>query len=302
MSDDFEGSANTEGFEEMDDESTLEENSENIKNSEDESKSEETVETKVETDSTEQDKSVKFTEKGTKLDPNPQSAIHQELANAKREAEQYREFMSNPKQVKKYLADLEAELGEQTGESKAEIKDRAEDENLITDPSKIETPEDFKSYVQFLTKDLQNAKQDLLKERDSMRIQSNEKAIGERLVSEIDSVQSKYPFLKAFNADGTPNPDFDEVLDKEIADQFEELDKDPNTGKYFGKVSLTAIADRAVRIRKLGEATGSKNAQTTVLDKRQGAVRTSGGGTAASDESKMSATQLIASRMQRASR
>lgn len=293
MADDFEGSANTEGFEEMDEESTSEETSENINNSEDESKSEETKEvtpeTKPETDG------QKLTDKGTKLDPNPQSAIHQELANAKREAEQYREFMSNPAQVKKYLADLEAELGEQTGESKAEIKDRAEDENLVTDPNKIETPEDFKSYVNFLTKDLQKAKQDLLRERDSIRYEAQEKAIGERLVYEIDSIQSKYSFLN-------PNsPDFDPILEKEIADQYEELDKDPRTGRYLGKVSVAAIAERAIRIRKLGEATGSKQAQTTVFDKRQGAVKTGGAGAVASDESKMSAAQIIASRMRRAS-
>lgn len=293
MADDFEGSANTEGFEEMDEESTSEENSENINNSEDESKSEETKEVTPETKS--ETDGQKLTDKGTKLDPNPQSAVHQELANAKREAEQYREFMSNPAQVKKYLADLEAELGEQTGESKAEIKDRAEDENLVTDPNKIETPEDFKSYVNFLTKDLQKAKQDLLKERDSIRYEAQEKAIGERLVSEIDSIQSKYSFLNP------KSPDFDPILEKEIADQYEEIDKDPRTGRYLGKVSVAAIAERAIRIRKLGEATGSKTAQTTVLDKRQGAIKTGGAGTTSSDESKMSAAQVIASRMARAS-
>lgn len=293
MADDFEGSANIEGFEEMDEESTSEETSENINNSEDESKSEETKEVTPETES--ETDGQKYTDKGTKLDPNPQSAIHQELANAKREAEQYREFMSNPAQVKKYLADLEAELGEQTGESKAEIKDRAEDENLVTDPNKIETPEDFKSYVNFLTKDLQKAKQDLLKERDNIRYEAQEKAIGERLVSEIDSIQSKYSFLNP------KSPDFDPTLEKEIADQYEEIDKDPRTGRYLGKVSIAAIAERAIRIRKLGEATGSKQAQTTVFDKRQGAVKTSGAGTISSDESKMSAAQIIASRMARAS-
>ena len=289
---DFEGSANVEGFEEMGEESTSEETSENINNSEDESKSEETKEVTPETES--ETDGQKLTDKGTKLDPNPQSAVHQELANAKREAEQYREFMSNPAQVKKYLADLEAELGQQTGESKAEIKDRAEDENLITDPNKIETPEDFKSYVSFLTKDLQKAKEDLLKERDFMKYQAQEEAIGKRLVSEIDAIQSKYQFLDP------KSPDFDEVLEKEIADQYEEIDKDPRTGRYLGKVSIAAIAERAIRIRKLGEATGSKQAQTTVLDKRQGAVKTGGGASVSSDESKMSAAQLIASRMARA--
>lgn len=294
MADDFEGSANVEGFETIDDESTSEvSTTENINNSEGESK----PEAEGQPPETPQGERQVLTDKGTKLDPNPQSAVHQELANAKREAEEYRKFMSDPKSVKRYLAELEAELGEHTGESKSDIQERAEDEEgLITDPSNIVTPEDFQSYVKFLKKDLDKAKQDLVKERDAIRNESKEKAINERLISEIDSLQSKYSFLN-------PNsPVFDPILEKEIADQYEELDKDPVSGKYFGKVSIASIAERAIRIRKLGEATGSKNAQTTVLDKRAGALRTSGGGSISSDESKMSASQLIASRMARARR
>jgi hypothetical protein len=76
----------------------------------------------------------------------------------------------------------------------------------------------------------------------------------------------------------------DKELEKEIANQYEEYDKDPRTGKFLGKTSILKIAERAVRIRKLGEATGSKTAQTTVLDKRQGALKTSGGQPRSSDE------------------
>lgn len=294
MADDFEGSANVEGFETIDDESTSEvSTTENINNSEGESK----PEAEGQPPETPQGERQVLTDKGTKLDPNPQSAVHQELANAKREAEEYRKFMSDPKSVKRYLAELEAELGEHTGESKSDIQERAEDEEgLITDPSNIVTPEDFQSYVKFLKKDLDKAKQDLVKERDAIRNESKEKAINERLISEIDSLQSKYSFLNP------KSPDFDPTLEKEIADQYEELDKDSVSGKYFGKVSIASIAERAIRIRKLGEATGSKNAQTTVLDKRAGAPRTSGGGSISSDESKMSASQLIASRMAKARR
>jgi hypothetical protein len=290
--DNFEGSSNIEGFDEVDIESTSEESSENINNSEGESTSEKTVD---KTEST--DEEIVLTEKGTKLDPNPQSAVHQELANAKREAEEYRQFMSNPQQLKKYLAELESELGDKTGETKSEIQDRAEDENLITDPDKIETPEDFKSYVKFLTKGIEKERKSLLEERNSIRQEASERAINDRLVNDIDSLQNKYSFLRPTNSDGTPNPEFDKELEKEIAEQYEEFDKDPKTGKYLGKVSISAIAERAIRIRRLGEATGSKQAQTTVVDKRLGAVKTTGGKSIASDESKMSATQLIASRM-----
>lgn len=297
---DFEGSVNMEGFDDVDETSEETTSEENINNSEEESESEETNGESQEENQTQDESGQKITDKGTKLDPNPKSAMHQELANAKREAEEYRKFMSDPKQVKKYLAELEAEVGEQTGESKDEIQDRAEDENLITDPSKIVTPEDFQSYVKFLTKQLDKEKQELRKERETVRQEASERAINERLVSEIDTLQNKYSFLRAKNSDGTDNPEFDAELEKEITDQYEEYDKDPRTGNFLGKHSILAIAERAIRIRKLGEATGSKRAQTTVLDKRAGAVKTGGGQSGTSDESKMTATQLIAHRMNRA--
>jgi hypothetical protein len=301
---DFEGSVNMEGFD-GDDESSEETSSENINNSEEESTQTEGEENKVkkpEDNQNQEEEEEVLTDKGTKLDKDPKSAVHQELANAKRETEQYRQFMSDPKAVKRYLAELEEELGDKTGETKQQIQDKAEDEGLITDPSKIETPEDFKSYVKFLTKDLTKAKEDLAKERNDFKVESHDRAINERVVNEIDTLQNKYSVLRPTNSDGTPNPEFDKELEKEIADQYEEIDKDTRTGKYLGKVSILAIAERAIRIRKLGEATGSNNAQTVVVDKRHGAVKTGGGGAISADESKMSASQLIASRMQRASR
>lgn len=297
---DTEGSVMMEGFEDV---SSSDTTSENINNSEGESQDEGSA-GEIQPDTSVQDdsQSPTLTDKGTKLDPNPESAVHQELANARREAEEYRQFMSDPQSVKRYLEELERDAGNITGENRQEIQERAVDENVVTDPSKIVTPEDFQSYVKFLTNDVQKAKQDLLNERNSIREQNQESAVNSRLVNEIDSLQNKYSFLKDKNDDGTLNPNFDKELEKEIADQFEELDKDPRTGKYLGKVSITAIAERAIRIRKLGEATGNKNAQTNVVDKRHGAIRTGSGGSSSSDESKMTSTQLIASRMANARR
>ena len=297
---DFEGSVNMEGFDDEVDETTSENDSENINNSEDESNAGENKVEKPEDNQNQDESGQKLTDKGTKLDPNPQSAIHQELANAKSEMRKYQDFLQNPTAVKNYLASLEEELGNKTGESKADIQGRAEDEDLITDPSKIITVEDFQSYAKFLKNDLNKAKEDLVKERNGIRQEASDRAINERVVSEIDTLQNKYSFLRPLNSDGTPNPDFDKDLEQEIADQYEEFDKDSKTGKYLGKTSILAIAERAIRIRKLGEATGSKRAQTTVLDKRQGAIKAGGGKSGASDESKMTATQLIASRMNKA--
>lgn len=307
---DFEGSVNLEGFDEVDETTEETQDNENINNSEDESNTEESENNQENQESQEEEsqdenkgeseEGQKTTDKGTKLDSNPKSAVHQQLANANREMQRYQEFLQDPKAVRKYLEDLEGELGEKTGETKEQIRDKAEDENLVTDPSKIQTPEDLQSYIKFLTKGIEKEKESFRKERESFNQQATEKAINERLVSDIDTLQNKYPFLRATNADGSANPEFDAELEKEITDQYQELDFDKKSGKFLGKISILSIAERAIRIRKLGEATGSKKAQTVVQDKRAGAVKTGGGKTTSSDESKMTSTQLIASRIAKA--
>ena len=59
------------------------------------------------------------TEKGTILDPNPQSAIHQQLANERRIRENYEKVLGNPELLRKYAK----EAGISLEEAKAEIKE-----------------------------------------------------------------------------------------------------------------------------------------------------------------------------------
>src|SRR5690606_18792007 len=54
----------------------------------------------------------KLTEKGTKLDPNPLSAAHQELANERRKLAQYQQVLSNPEMLKRYAAQMGMTLAE----------------------------------------------------------------------------------------------------------------------------------------------------------------------------------------------
>jgi len=304
MTGNFEGSVNMEGLDDSSDEEQEQESSENIKNSEDES-SDENQDVDEKSDENQEDNQdqdeTKLTDKGTKLDPNPKSAVYQQLANAKARNKDINKFMQDPKQVRKYLADLEEELGKKTGESQEDIQDKAEEENLITDPSKIETKQDLQSYAKYLNKRIEKSEKSLLQERESFKRESSEKAIAERLSNDITTLQGKYSFLNPKNSDGTKNPDYDEQLEKEIADAYSEMDKNPKTGKYLGRFSITKVAERFIRIRNLGEVTGGKKAQETVIDKRRGAVKTSSNQSSnASGESKMSASEVIASRMAKA--
>lgn len=308
MADDFEGSTSIEGFDEDFDEG---ETSEDI-NNQDSDTSDSTegegddTDTKADADTNDtqdtDDDGQKLTDKGTKLDPDPKSAYHQQLANAKREVEEYRRFMTDPKALKNYISDLEKELGEATGQTKQEIRDKAEDENYVTDPDKIETADDLRSYAKFLKKDLEKTKDELRQEAQTRKVEEQDKAIGDQVVSEVSQVQAKYSVLREFNPDGTKNPEFDAELEKEIADEFKDVDFNPKTGKFMGKHSLMRIADRFMKIHNRGKSSGTKDAQTIVADKRHGAIRSGGGKSQSLDESKMSAAQLIASRMARARR
>lgn len=236
------------------------------------------------------------TDKGTNLDPNPKSAVHQQLANAKREVEDYRRFMSDPEQVERYLEELRRE----TGKAKVEPEKAKEEETFVTDPDKIETVDDLKSYAKYLRKTQTEAIEDMKSKLSQKEASDKVKETGTRIASEIDEVQKKYPELRPTNPDGTPNPEFDPELEKEVADLYQELDFDKKTGLYRGNISVRSIADRVMKVRRLGESTGSKRAQTVVIDKRNGAVKTNNGGGKPADESQMSPAQTIASRIQRA--
>lgn len=294
--DDFEGSTNVEGIDT--DEVSEESTNENINNQENETKDSPEEETPAEGS---EEGGAQITDKGTKLDPNPQSAVHQELANYKREVEQYREFMNNPDALKTYVRDMEEQAAQATGQTVKQVQDQAEEE-FVTDPNKIETVDDLRSYAKYLGKTVEDTKKNLDSEMAKTKSDNRDKAVADTLVSEINGLQAKYPELRQTNSDGTPNPDFDPILEKEIADLYEEFDTDPRTGKYMGRASITKIADRFMKVRNGGESAGSKRAQTVVLDKRSGAVKTTSGGTSSPDESKMSGAQLIASRMQKAMR
>jgi len=302
---DHEGSVFVDGFD-QDENETEETSSENITNQEDETQNEETS-TEEETEETQndhdeddsgEDGGKQITDKGTKLDPNPQSAVHQQLANAKREVEDYRAIMQDPVQLKKYIAELEADLG---GEQEI-VATKKDEEEFVTDPDKIENTKDLRSYAKYLEKKQSEQIDSIKKEISKEREVSAFKETNTRISSEIEQVQKDYPELRALNADGTKNPDFDPALEKEVADLYEELDFDPKRKVFMGKVSIKKVADRIMRVRHLGEANGSKRAQTVIVDRRNGAVKSNSGGGGTPDESQESPAQTIANRIARANK
>lgn len=232
------------------------------------------------------------TDKGTKLDPNPMSAVNQQLANERAKTREYEAFLSDPEQVERYLEELRKERG---------VDKPAADPKDEISLDQVQTREDI---VRFLEQERRKDRGEIdnLKKTISGFMQTQgQVAVGQRIRSQIEEARRKYPAINPVKADGSPNPDFDPELEKQIGEAFDELDYDPRTQSFRGQVDFLKLVDRFMTAAKRGESAGSRKAQTVIQDRRTGRVVT---GTQASsdspDESNMTAAQKIASRMQRA--
>lgn len=267
------------------DQETQEESSEQVENDSSENSSSQTE--------SEEGSQPEKTEKGTRLANDPLQQANQLRANAEREVREYRQFLNDPLAVKQYLAELEKERG---GTETVE-----QDQEGTIDPDKIETVDDLKAYAKQLKREQEQVLKEVRGQVNGFTERQQEVAKVNKISSGIASVQQKYSALREFNADGTPNPEFDPELEAEFGQLYEELDYDAQRGTFHGKVDIERLADRFMKAAKRGESQGSKRAQTIVKDKRNGRVISgSGSQSSGTDESNMSAAQVIASRINRA--
>lgn len=238
------------------------------------------------------------TEKGTKLDPDPLSRAHQLRANAEAEARQYQALLNDPVRLKAYVKELEAETGEGEKEEAASVDDALA--NL--DPSKLETVEDLQNFAKNLkeatSKEIANVKKELTGLTSSQQLETTKASIR----NSIDEVQNKYPELREYNSDGTKNPDFNKELENLIGTVYEQIDFDKKSKQFRGNYLPHQIAEWFMGAKRIGEGSGSRKAQTDVIDKSKGRVTTSqtNGSAPEIDESKQTATATIADRMKRA--
>lgn len=229
---------------------------------------------------TEESKATEKTDKGTKLDPNPQSQMYQRLANAERAQREYEALLNDPTRLKKYLAELEPD------EKQGEEEIREED---------IQTEADLKKYLKQQNKKIENWKkeQEVRESKRSEQIRATE--VSNRIQSDITTVRTEYPELNP------KHPKYNPDLDRAVGDIYNNVDFDQLTGTYRGQVSIKTIADNVMKAAGVSKKQGSQEAQTIVRDRRTGKT-ISGASQQSIDESKMSARQLIASRMARASK
>jgi hypothetical protein len=231
------------------------------------------------------------TSKGTKLADDPLQQANQLRANAEAQARQYEQFLQDPIALKAYLDDLEKSSG---------VK-KAEEIVTDIDPDKLETVEDLRAFAKNLKTKVESELAGVKNTTMTMAQQRQYEGTANRISNDITGVQSKYPQLREKNADGSPNPDFDPVLDKQLGELYEELDFDPKTKMFKGQVSFARLADRFMAGREQGEKAGSQKAQTRIVDRTRGRIPSGApSGSSDVDESKMSSSEIISSRIKRA--
>jgi hypothetical protein len=228
---------------------------------------EETTESNPETDKeTEGDDEVQYTEKGTKLDPDPRSAVHQQLANERRTRQQMEAVLSDPNLLSRYMAE---KFGNSSTEKKSEeeVKEfTAEDFTDVADVAKV---------VNGLQKQVHETKKSY-EERISQLTNALQRVTTSEHVREVaNNITQGVGELKGVSELNPKSPDFIPGLEEKIVERYNQLDYDEASGAYRGRFSIADIGRDFVEVAKLAKSKGSIDAQTIVKKKVEGRVSTS---------------------------
>jgi hypothetical protein len=236
-----------------------------------------------------QEETPELTEKGTKLDPDPMSALNQQLANERRMRQQYENVLQNPDNLKRYAQ----EFGLTLAEAKAEVK---EQQQAFT-PDKFQTVDDIaKTFNEFSSTitELREENKKLSEHLSGLSSESQIERVTNSISKDISTVREKYPELNP------KSPNYDQGLEKEIGELYHELDYDQSMRGYRGNHSLANITDRIMRAAGRARNKGSQEAQTQVKVKQAGRVVTSGKKTDSSTKESTNPSTVIAQRISKA--
>ncbi len=222
-------------------------------------------------DETTNEEEPKLTEKGTKLDPDPLSAAHQQLANEKRIRSQMEQVLANPELLAKFMEDqygvkvpASGAKAEETGDNAPKTYKAEDFENLEDVANVVNTLQSsFEQKVQTYEtqiKQLNTAVASLLQGGNAERLAS-------KTESDVNGLRSQ-PELDP------KSPEFIDGLESDIAQEYHKLDFDEKTQSYRGNYSIKDIGDRLISVARKARAKGSLQAQTIVKDKSEGKVVT----------------------------
>jgi len=237
------------------------------------------------------------TEKGTRLDPNPLNAAHQQLANANRLVKDYQDVLLNPDKLRKYAV----ASGLTLAEAKAEIKEEAKalytpemfdsKESLAGTLNKMQTG--FQTELQALRDENKRLSEGFTGFSQSRHIER----VASIMSQETAAVQEKYPELNP------KNPEYDSALEDGIGRLLIKLDavdpKNPSQG-FKGEHSLVELTDLIMGAAGKARDKGSQRAQTDIKVKQAGRVVTSSKNNSQDTESSKDAGSVIAQRIAKA--
>jgi len=204
----------------------------------------------------------KLTEKGTKLDPNPESAVHQQLANERAKTKAMESVMRDPEKLNKYMQDSFPKKEEAPARKVFKAEDFASIDDVANKFNDMQSEFDSKTQAQ-------EAEIKALKgEQNRMQNNTRYERVANIMEQDITSLRQE----KELNP---KSPDYIEGLENDIASAYHKLDFDERTGEYRGKQSMADVGKQMISVARKARQKGSVDAQTVVKDKSAGKVVTS---------------------------
>jgi len=216
------------------------------------------------------------TEKGTKLDPNPKSAVHQQLANERRVRTQMEQVLASPDLIAKFVRE---QYGIEMPTAKGASQQPAATTTQPVTTTKW-TAKDFESLEDVAEKF--NGLQEQFTTEISKRDEEIKKLTGQlggisergRILQIADSLETDVKTLSAEPELNPNSPEFIPGLEDEIGALYHRLDFDEASGMYRGNYSMREIGESIIKTARTAKKAGSQRAQTIVKDKTGGRIRT----------------------------
>lgn len=257
----------------------------------------------------ESQESQQKTEKGTKLDPNPKSAVHQQLANQTRIRTQMEQVLADPAKIARFVKeqygiDMPTTRGgaPAAGQTATEVQNQNGQQAAVTTKKwtakDFENIEDVANVVNQLQTDFEQRLTSEIKARDEkidkLTNQVGGLLTGGQLNQIADDMASDVKSLRALPELNPESPDFVEGLEEKIGGMFHRLDFDEKTGMYRGQYSMREIGEQIVSAARTARKAGVQRGQTIVKDKTKGQIRTTPAGNGQADRDSLPADQSIA--------
>lgn len=219
----------------------------------------------------------KTTEKGTKLDENPQSAIHQQLANERR-------------------ARIEAEAKAKALEEARVGKNQEEDKpKQYIDPSKINSKEELANVLNFAFSIIDKQNQQLKEYGGQIKGSQEQQAEisnFQSFASEAQEVFKKFPELDEENKDY-----YNKALDEKLTSLYKRAAYDKSGRLLRNRPSFAEFATDYMEAVNSARQAGKGDAQTRIVQKQMGQSVRTNKKNSTQDLSNLSPEEFIAKQM-----